>query len=46
MTRKVIEDYAKWGLEVKLNKTEYTCIGRHKQDLVLDNGQPVKRCTE
>ena len=45
MPRKLIEEYAKWELEVNLNKTEYTCIGRHQQDLLPDNSQHMKRCT-
>jgi hypothetical protein len=27
MTRKLIEEYRKWGLEVNIKKTEYMCIG-------------------
>jgi len=46
MTRKLIEQYDKWGLEVNLEKTEYMCIGGEQRDLQLNNGLVIKRCTE
>lgn len=46
MTRKLIEQYEKWGLEVNLEKTEYMCIGGEQKDLVLNNGQKIKQCSE
>lgn len=44
MTRKLIEEYTKWGLEINLNKTEYMCIGGQQQNLHLENGQHIKQC--
>ena len=35
-----------YGLEMNLNRTEYTCIEVRQQDLVLDKGQQIKRCTD
>ena len=44
MTRKLIEEYEKWDLEVNIQKTEYMCIGGQQQDLLLSGGQnlPMK----
>ena len=44
MTRNLMDEYTKQDLEVKLNKTEYMCIGGYKQE--LGNDQHVKRCTD
>lgn len=47
MTRKLIEEYDKWGLEVNLQKTEYMCIGGEQQDLILEQQQQhqqIKQC--
>ncbi|XP_030746803.1 uncharacterized protein LOC115875475 [Sitophilus oryzae] len=45
MTRKLIEEYHKWGLEVNLNKTEYMCIGGEQQNLILEQQQQeIKHC--
>lgn len=41
MTRKVKEEYKKWGLEMSLNKTEYMCIEGIQQDLQLENGKVI-----
>lgn len=46
MTRKLIEEYNKWGLEVNVDKTEYMCIGGKQKDLVLNNGQQIKHYQE
>lgn len=46
MTRKLIEEYTKWGLEVNLSKTEYMCIGGEQRDLILNSGKTIKQCTE
>jgi len=35
LTRKLVEEYTKWSLEVNVNKTEYVCIGGLQQDLIL-----------
>lgn len=44
MTRKLIEEYKKWGLEINIKKTEYMCIGGTQQDLTLGNGEIIKHC--
>lgn len=46
MTRKLVEEYAEWGLEVNLDKTEYMCIGGEHRDLIIENGQRIKQCKE
>lgn len=46
MTRKRIEEYTRWGLEVNIDKTEYMCIGEEQKDLALLNGQRIKVCKE
>lgn len=47
MTRKLIEEYTKWGLRVNIAKTEYMCIGGTQQDLVLEEIQEIiKSCKE
>ena len=38
MTRKLKENYEKWGLDMNLNKTKYLCIGgTHNLKLDEDN---------
>lgn len=48
MTRKLVEEYAKWGLEVNIQKTQYLCIGGGRQssdpDLTLSSSQSIKQC--
>jgi len=46
MTRKLMEEYNKWGLEVNIDKTEYMCIGGQQQDLRLATGHTIKHCSE
>ncbi|KAH1002379.1 hypothetical protein HUJ04_008467 [Dendroctonus ponderosae] len=46
MTRTLIEEYKKCGLEVNIKKAAYMCIGGIKQDLVLKMGQQIKSCDE
>ena len=36
MTRKLIQEYQKWGLNVNMNKIKYTAIGDLHQDLILE----------
>ena len=36
MTRKLIQEYQKWGLKVNMNKTKYMAIGDLHQDLILE----------
>lgn len=45
MTRKLIEEYNKWELEVNLQKTEYTCIRRDQKELVLTGGIYIRCCS-
>ncbi|XP_030757829.1 uncharacterized protein LOC115883613 [Sitophilus oryzae] len=44
MTRNLIEEYEKWGLELNIKKTEYMCISGHQQDLRLATGQVIRHC--
>ncbi|KAF2889952.1 hypothetical protein ILUMI_16221 [Ignelater luminosus] len=44
MTRKLIEEYKRWGLKVKTNKTKYMCVGGKLEDLELENSITFKRC--
>lgn len=46
MTRKLIGEYAKWGLEVILKKTGYMCDGGQQQYVVLESGTTIKHCRE
>lgn len=46
MTRKLVEEYEKWGLEVNLTKTKYMCIGGTQQDLMLEDGRTLKSCSK
>lgn len=43
MTRKLIEEYDKWGLEVNIQKTAYMCVGGQQQDLILNDGKCIKQ---
>ena len=36
MTRKLKEEYEKWGLTMNLEKTKYICIGEEKESLKFD----------
>ncbi|XP_030751615.1 uncharacterized protein LOC115879109 [Sitophilus oryzae] len=45
MTRKLNEDYEKWGLELNIKKTEYVCIGRQQQNLRIVTGQVIRHCS-
>lgn len=42
MTRKILREYGKWGLEVNIMKTEDMCSGRMQQDLQLAIGVSKK----
>lgn len=46
MTRKLIEEYTKWGLEVNVTKTECMCIGGTPQNIALEDGGEIKHCEE
>lgn len=43
MTRKLIEEYDQWGLDLNLTKTEYMSIGGPQQNMQLDNEIMGKR---
>ena len=44
MTRKLVAEYRKWGLEVSISKTEKLTIGGDQQDIELDDGQRIRSC--
>lgn len=46
MTRKLVEEYEGWGLEVNMSKTEYMCIGGTQQDMTLEDGRTLKSCSK
>lgn len=47
MSKKLIEEYKHWGLEVNLSKTEYMCVGGTQQDLILEEQhQIIKHCNK
>ncbi|XP_046662697.1 uncharacterized protein LOC124355579 [Homalodisca vitripennis] len=46
MTRKLLEEYKKWGLAVNIKKTKYLCIGGQIQDLQLNSGEKISGCEE
>ena len=45
MTRKLIEEYKLWGLEVNTKKTEYMCIGEEQMNLILEDEQEIINCS-
>lgn len=45
MTRKLEEEFNKWGLEINFGKTEYLVIGAEGENLDI-NGRNVKNCNE
>lgn len=46
MTRKLVEEYKKWGLEVNVGKTECMSIGTTAQHIDLEDGKKIKHCEE
>lgn len=42
MSRKLIEDYDKWGLSVNFSKTNYMCVDGLTEDIMLNDGQVIK----
>ena len=46
MTRKLKENYEKWGLIMNLNKTKYLCIGEMHSNLKLDKDNENELCQE
>ncbi|XP_030753748.1 uncharacterized protein LOC115880613 [Sitophilus oryzae] len=46
MTRKLIEKYEKWGLELNKKKTRYMCLGGELEDLILNNNINIEACEE
>jgi hypothetical protein len=45
MTRKLEEEFTKWGLEINFDKTEYLVVGADGENLDI-NGKNVKTCKE
>lgn len=39
MTRKIKEQYEKWGLSMNIKKTKYLCIGRQEGNLQIGNNR-------
>ncbi|XP_044755015.1 uncharacterized protein LOC123313968 [Coccinella septempunctata] len=46
MTRKLMEEYHKWGLTVNMSKTQYMCVGGENEDLMLEGGLKIKSCED
>ena len=46
VTRKLIEEYRKWGLDVNVNESKNTCVGGERRNLTLENGQDIKCCAK
>ena len=44
MTRKLIEEYKKWGLEINIDKTKSMCIGGTPQNIILEDGKVIGHC--
>lgn len=42
MTRKLIEEYSKWGLEINITKTKYMNIGGIQQNLELEGNLQIE----
>lgn len=42
MTRKLTEEYDKWGLQVNVKKTEYMCVGGEQRNLLLEQQEQIK----
>jgi hypothetical protein len=45
MTRKLEEEFTKWGLEINMNKTKYLAIGATAQDTKI-GGNTIEACME
>jgi hypothetical protein len=46
ITRKLKENYEKWGLDMNLNRTEYLCIGETHSNLKLDKDSEIESYPE
>ncbi|PSN54763.1 hypothetical protein C0J52_20223 [Blattella germanica] len=47
MTRKLVAEYEKWGLNINLKKTNYMAIGTVSKDLILEEGKGIiNHCEE
>ena len=46
MTRKLVEVYRKWGMEVNVVKTEKLVIGGDQQSIELEDGRKILDCEE
>jgi hypothetical protein len=45
MTRKLKEEFTKWGLEINMSKTKYLVIGATAQDIKI-GGNTIEACME
>ena len=46
MTRKLVEEYRLWGLDVSVSKTEKLVIGGDQQGIELEDGRYINGCEE
>lgn len=46
MVRKLIEEYAKWGLTVNTQRTKYLYIRSNAENLVKDDNKEISTCKE
>lgn len=44
MTRKLVAEYRKWGLEVNVSKTEKLTVGGNQQSIELEDGRQIGSC--
>ena len=48
MTRKLVEEYRKWGMDVSVSKTEKLVVGaaHQRQSIELEDGRRIEECDE
>ena len=46
MSRKLIDEYEKWGLHVNIRKTGNMVVGGDQNELIMEGEQRIKGCTE
>ena len=42
MTRKLKEEYKKWGLLMNTEETQYLCVAEETTDLILENNERMQ----
>lgn len=42
MTRKLIEEYGYWKLNVNIDKTKYLCVGDENTNIELENHEKIE----